>query len=48
LKRFPLACQIILINHHGLKLAEFSAESISFCGLCADDKKFFGLVTSQV
>ena len=42
---FP--ARILLINHHGLKLAEFPAENIRFCGVYADDKRFFGLVTSQ-
>jgi len=40
--------RIALINHHGLKLAEYKAENISFCGAYADDRRFFGLVTSQV
>jgi len=39
--------QVVLINHHGLKLAEFAAENIRFCGVYADDRRFFGLVTSQ-
>ncbi|XP_023329260.1 regulator of G-protein signaling loco, partial [Eurytemora carolleeae] len=38
---------IVLINHHGLKLAEFQSVNVSFCGVCEDDKRFFGLVTSQ-
>ena len=42
---FP--AKVILINHHGLKLAEFPAESIRFCGVYADDRRFFGLVTAQ-
>ena len=40
--------QILLINHHGLKLAEFAAENIKFCGAYTDDRRFFGLVTAQV
>lgn len=40
--------QVVLINHHGLKLAEFAAENIKFCGVYADDRRFFGLVTSQM
>lgn len=42
---FP--ARVVLINHHGLKLAEFPAESIRFCGVYADDRRFFGLVTAQ-
>lgn len=36
---------IVLVNHHGLKLAEYPSDQITFCGTCADDKRFFGLVT---
>ena len=39
--------RIVLINHHGLKLAEYMADNISFCGVYTDDRRFFGLVTSQ-
>ena len=40
--------RVTLINHHGLKLAEYPAEEIAFCGMCTDDKRFFGLVTSRI
>merc|ERR1719474_2481281 len=40
--------QVVLINHHGLKLAVFAAENIKFCGVYPDDRRFFGLVTSHV
>ena len=39
--------KIVLINHHGLKLAEYPADQITFCGMCTDDKRFFGLVTTR-
>ncbi|XP_067128151.1 regulator of G-protein signaling loco-like isoform X2 [Centruroides vittatus] len=38
---------VVLTNPHGLTLAEFPAEKITFSGVYADDKKFFGLVTSH-
>lgn len=38
---------VLLTNPHGLMLAEFPAEKITFSGVYADDKKFFGLVTSH-
>lgn len=37
----------VLINHHGLKLAEYPASQVAFCGMCTDNKQFFGLVTSR-
>ena len=39
--------KIILINHHGLKIAEYPCDRVTFCGMYMDDKRFFGLVTSQ-
>ncbi|KAG1685478.1 Regulator of G-protein signaling loco [Nymphon striatum] len=39
--------QVLLTNPHGLTLAEYPAEKITFSGVHADDKKFFGLVTGQ-
>ncbi len=42
------ADKVALLNHHGKKLAGYPAEEISFCGMCTDDKRFFGLVTSRV
>lgn len=38
----------VLINHHGVKLAEYPASQVSFCGMCTDNKQFFGLVTTRV
>ena len=40
--------KIVLINHHGFKLAEYPSDRVTFCGMYMDDKRFFGLVTSQV
>ncbi|KAF4517637.1 hypothetical protein B566_EDAN002868 [Ephemera danica] len=37
---------VILADSLGTILAEFVAERVAFCGACADDKRFFGLVTS--
>ncbi|XP_053632636.1 regulator of G-protein signaling loco isoform X3 [Cherax quadricarinatus] len=37
--------RVVLTNPHGLTLAQYPAERITFCGVYADDKKFFGLVT---
>ena len=39
--------KILLINHHGVKLAEYPADQVSFCGQGTDNKQFFGLVTSR-
>ena len=39
--------KIMLINHHGVKLAEYPADQVSFCGQGTDNKQFFGLVTSR-
>lgn len=39
--------KIVLINHHGLKIAEYPCDRVTFCGMYMDDKRFFGLVTSQ-
>ncbi|XP_059083925.1 regulator of G-protein signaling loco-like, partial [Tigriopus californicus] len=39
--------KIVLINHHGLKLADYPSNQITFCGKCTDDKRFFGLVTTR-
>ena len=39
--------KIALINHHGFKLAEYPSDRVTFCGMYMDDKRFFGLVTSQ-
>ena len=39
--------KIILINHHGVKLAEYPATQVSFCGKSPDNKQFFGLVTTR-
>ena len=39
--------KIILINHHGIKLAEYPASQVSFCGKSTDNKHFFGLVTTR-
>ncbi|GAB6023290.1 hypothetical protein CHUAL_008099 [Chamberlinius hualienensis] len=39
--------RVTLINSHGANLAEFPTERITFCGAYADDKKFFGLVTTR-
>jgi hypothetical protein len=38
---------ISLLNHHCAKLAEYPADQVSFCGTCADDRRFFGLVTNS-
>ena len=40
--------EIMLINHHGLKLAEYPSKQITYCGMCTDDKRFLGLVTSRL
>lgn len=40
--------KIILINHHGVKLAEYPANQVSFCGKGTDNKQFFGLVTTRI
>ncbi|KAK7074447.1 hypothetical protein SK128_002065 [Halocaridina rubra] len=37
--------RVVLTSPHGLTLAQYPAERITFCGVYADDKKFFGLVT---
>ncbi|XP_047738389.1 uncharacterized protein LOC108682652 [Hyalella azteca] len=37
--------RVVLTNPHGITLAQYPAERITFCGVYADDKKFFGLVT---
>lgn len=37
--------RVALTSPHGLTLAQYPAERITFCGIYADDKKFFGLVT---
>ena len=37
--------RVMLTNPHGITLAQYPAERITFCGVYADDKKFFGLVT---
>ena len=39
--------KIVLINHHGIKLAEYPATQVSFCGKSPDNKQFFGLVTTR-
>ena len=39
--------KIVLINHHGVKLAEYPASQVSFCGKSNDNKQFFGLVTTR-
>ncbi len=39
--------RVTLMNHNGLKLADYPAEEIAFCGMCTDDKRFFGLVTAR-
>ena len=39
--------RIVLINHHGVKLAEYPASQVSFCGKSNDNKQFFGLVTTR-
>ncbi|XP_076062146.1 regulator of G protein signaling family member locomotion defects isoform X3 [Oratosquilla oratoria] len=39
--------RVVLTNPHGLTLAQYPAERITFCGVYADDKKFFGLVTQH-
>ena len=39
--------RIVLINHHGVKLAEYPASQVSFCGKSHDNKQFFGLVTTR-
>ena len=38
---------VILLNHHGVKLAEYPAHQITYCGTCTDDKRFLGLVTTR-
>lgn len=38
---------VVLTNPHGLTLAKFPAEKITFSGVYSDDKKFFGLVTTH-
>ena len=38
---------VILLNHHGAKLAEYPAHQITYCGTCTDDKRFLGLVTTR-
>jgi regulator of G-protein signaling len=40
--------KIVLINHRGLKIAEYPSDRVTFCGMYMDDKRFFGLVTSQL
>ena len=39
--------KIILINDRCAKLAEYPASLVALCGTCADDKRFFGLVTNS-
>ena len=40
--------KIVLINHHGVPLAQYPAHQVSFCGKSTDNKQFFGLVTSRL
>ena len=37
--------KISLINDRCAKLAEYPAALVALCGTCADDRRFFGLVT---
>ena len=37
--------KISLINARCAKLADYPASLVALCGTCADDKRFFGLVT---
>ena len=39
--------KIVLINHHGIKLAEYPATQVSFCGKSPDSKQLFGIVTTR-
>lgn len=39
--------EISLLNDRCAKIAEYPSEQIAFCGTCADDKRFFGLVTNS-
>ena len=39
--------KILLINHHGIKLAEYPATQVSFCGKSPDNKQCFGIVTTR-
>ena len=38
---------VILLNHHGITLAEYPSTQITYCGMCTDDKRFLGLVTTR-
>ena len=38
---------VILLNHHGINLAEYPSNQITYCGMCTDDKRFLGLVTTR-
>ena len=38
---------VILLNHHGITLAEYPSNQITYCGMCTDDKRFLGLVTTR-
>ena len=39
--------EVRLINHRGQIIAVYPADKIAFCGSCADDRRFFGLVVSS-
>ena len=32
--------RVLLINHHGLRLAEYPASQITYCGMCTDDSRY--------
>ncbi|XP_065337501.1 regulator of G-protein signaling loco isoform X3 [Cloeon dipterum] len=38
---------VVLSDASGGTIAEFGAERVAFCGACADDRRFFGLVTNS-
>ncbi|XP_059488201.1 regulator of G-protein signaling loco isoform X3 [Neocloeon triangulifer] len=38
---------VLLSDASGASIAEFGAERVAFCGACADDRRFFGLVTAS-
>ena len=40
--------KIMLINHHGVKLAEYPADQVSFCGQDTSNKQLFGLGTIPI
>ncbi len=39
--------RVLLVSHHGAKVAEYPASELALCGTCADDRRFFGLVTCR-